>query len=449
MRKVLIITYYFPPSGGPGVQRVLKFVKYLPQFGFEPVVLTVMNGDFPAVDESLLKAVPRGVKVVRTKIFEPYDIYRKLTGKKAGAAVDVENIPSGRKKGLAEGIAEFIRSTFFIPDARIGWLPYAVSEAAKIIESEKIDVLYSSSPPYTTAVIAKRLKRKTGIPWVMGLRDPWTGFISAPQRWFLPAAIDKHMEKSSVDHADGVEVAWEGIGKDLKQKYSELDPSKIFYIPNGYDSEDYPDVAAVRNEKFTIAYTGSLYGRRNPRTLLDAVKALRNDREISPEKFRIVFAGRFGSEVREMFAEPELRGMIDVKEYLPHEESIKLLLQSDLLVLIVDESELSAEIVPGKVFEYIGGRKPIIAFAPEGAAAQIIRETGSGVVVRSSDVSGAKSAILSFYREFTGKERSSGKVSSLFAPKEEVIKEFERREATKKLSSLFTKIVERKNEQAA
>jgi glycosyltransferase involved in cell wall biosynthesis len=331
----------------------------------------------------------------------------------------------------------------------VGWLPYAVPTAEDIIKKEKVDIIYSSSPPYSTALIARRLKKKGGIPWVMGLRDPWTGFISAPKRWFLPAAIDKRMEKDSVDCADAVEVAWEGIGKDLIGKYREMDPSKIVHIPNGYDSEDYPEVLPSKEEKFRVTYTGSLYGRRNPRTLLDAVKALKRSGEISADRFRVTFAGRFGSEVREMFSEPELGGMIEVKEYLPHEESIKLLLQSDLLVLIVDESELSGEIVPGKVFEYIGSRKPIIAFAPEGAAAEIIRKTGTGVVVPQNDVAKAKLVVLSFYEGLISRRPSSTNSKEFFDPNEDAIKEFERKEATKKLSSLFTEIIERKNGQAA
>lgn len=436
MKKVLVVTYYFPPSGGPGVQRVLKFVKYLPQFGFDPIVLTVADADFPAVDESLLKAIPKNVKVVRTKIFEPYNFYRRFTGKEAGAAVDVENIPSGKKKGIMERIAEFIRSTFFIPDARVGWLPYAVSSAMRLIEEENVDIIYSSSPPYTAALIAKRLKKRTGKPWVMGLRDPWTGFISAPRRWFLPAHIDKSMEKKSIEVADAVEIAWEGIGKDLANKYSDLELSKLVHIPNGFDSEDYPNLPLAKDKKFCVTYTGSLYGKRNPRTLLDAVKRLKTSGEISCDNFKLIFAGRFGGEVREMFAEPELDGLIEVKEYLPHEESIKLLLQSDLLVLIVDESELSDEIVPGKVFEYIGARRPIIAFAPDGAAARVIRHTGTGIVIGQNDVEAAKAVIISFFSR-TEQEKN------LFAPDENAIKEFERKEAARKLSVLFNKILER------
>lgn len=447
MRKVLIVTYYFPPSGGPGVQRVLKFAKYLPQLGYEPVILTVDEGDYPAKDESLLKSIPPEIKVIRTKIFEPYGMYRRLTGKKPGSAVDVENIPTGKKRRPAERFAEFIRSTFFVPDARVGWLPFAVSGGMEAVAHDGIDIIYSSSPPYTSALIAGSIKRKSGLPWVMGLRDPWTGFISAPQRWFIPAAIDRRMEHSSVTNADATEVAWEGIGRDLRSKYQDINDNRIVYIPNGFDSEDYPAAPAENKGRFTITYTGSLYGRRNPRTILAAVQKLRAEGKISPENIRLIFAGRFSSEVREMLADPALNGMIDVKEYIPHEESIKLLLMSDLLLLIVDESPLSAEIVPGKVFEYIGARKPIIAFAPEGAASKILRNTGAGFVVAPEDVAGAARLIGSFCG--AGGEEYSAKKSGVYAPDEEAIKQFERKEAARKLASLFTKTLERKNGQTA
>ncbi len=402
-------------------------------------MLTVADADYPAVDESLLNSIPPATKVVRTRIFEPYDIYRRFTGKKAGAAVDVENIPSGKKNGVAESIAEFIRSTFFVPDARVGWLLYALPAALELVEKEKIDIIYSSSPPYTSALIAMKLKKKTAKPWVFGLRDPWTGFISSPQRWFLPKWIDRSMEKSSVESADAIEIAWEGIGKDLRGKYPDLDSSKIIYVPNGFDSEDYPEEPQPKDARFSVTYTGSLYGRRNPSTLLDAVKRMRAAGTISPENFKIVFAGRFGAEVRAMFAEKELEGLVDVRGYLPHEQSIGLLLRADLLALIVDDSSLSDEIVPGKVFEYIGARRPIIAFATEGAAARIIRDTGTGLIVAPGDVDAAVSALSSLIAH-----KVRGEKLDFFSPREWVIKEFERAEAARKLSDIFNRILERK-----
>jgi hypothetical protein len=191
MKKVLVVAYHFPPGGGPGVQRVLKHVTYLREAGWQPVVLTVENGDFPARDESLMAKIPSDVAVVRVPILEPYDIYRRFMGGK-GAAIDVNvNKADSQRTGIKERIAEFIRATFFIPDARVGWLLTAVKRGEAVIREHGIEAIYSSSPPYTCALIARALKRRTGLPWVAGFRDPWTQFLTTPDRWFLPAAIDR------------------------------------------------------------------------------------------------------------------------------------------------------------------------------------------------------------------------------------------------------------------
>ncbi|MGB2867925.1 MAG: hypothetical protein WBD36_05705, partial [Bacteroidota bacterium] len=340
MKKVLIVTYYFPPSGGPGVQRVLKFVKYLPQFGWEPVVLTVQDGDFPARDESLLQEIPGNVHVYRTKIFEPYRIYRKLTGKAPGAAVDVENIPKpGEKKSLAESAAEIIRGTFFIPDARIGWFPYAVPQGIQIIKNEHIDAIYSSSPPYTAAVVARELHRKTGLPWIAGFRDPWTGFLSTPDRWLFPRKIDEYLERSVAEDANLIEAAWVGINADFQEKYPHINRLKFLHLPNGFDSEDYPEFDGKPNERFTVTYTGSMYGKRNPETLLRAVKELIEEKKVDPSKVRLKFIGRFGGDVRAMFSEFPSEDVVEVVGYVPHGESIRELLAADALLLVVDESK--------------------------------------------------------------------------------------------------------------
>lgn len=431
MKKVLLVTYYFPPSGGPGVQRVLKFVKYLPQFGWHPVVLTVQDGDFPARDESLLDEIPEDATVYRTKIFEPYRLYRKLTGRPANAPVDVENIPQERKrKSMAETLASFIRSTFFIPDARIGWYPYAVPQGLEIIRKEKIDAVYSSSPPYTTAIIAQKLHRKTGVPWLAGFRDPWTGFLSTPRRWWLPRSIDRYLEHSAFNDADCIEGAWKGILKDIMDKEPDIDCQKLFYLPNGFDSEDYPAIPSSRNEKFTVTYTGSMYGKRNPKTFLQAIEELVSEGKVNPETMQVKFIGRFGSEVNEMFQSSPLHKSIRVVPYLPHSESVKELLRADALLLVVDEVDGSEEIVPGKVFEYIGARRPIIALAPQGAIAELIRETQSGFIAPNRDLSAIKSAFLECYTKY-GYHRQE------FQPNPAAITKYERREITRHLAALL------------
>ncbi len=432
MKKVLIVSYYFPPSGGPGVQRVLKFVKYLPEFGWQPVVLTVQDGDYPARDESLLAEIPQHTIVYRTKIFEPYRLYRKLTGKPPNAPVDVENIPQGGRQGgsAMESLAEFVRSTFFIPDARIGWYPYAIPEGLKIIKEQKIDAIYSSSPPYTTSVIARKLHRATGVPWVAGFRDPWTGFLSTPDRWFLPRAIDEHLERAVFNDANAVEAAWRGILIDIIAKDPNVDQKKLFHLPNGFDRDDYPVLDAQANERFTVTYTGSMYGKRNPRTFLRAVEGLVDHGKVDPEKITLRFIGRFGSEVREMLQGSSLRDSIEVVSYLPHSKSVEALLRSDALLLIVDEAAGSNEIVPGKVFEYIGAQRPIIALAPDGAIAALMRETRSGLVAPNQDIPAIQAAFIECYDNFLYHKRK-------FEQDREAVKRYDRREITRQLAALL------------
>ncbi len=436
MKSVLVVAYYFPPSGGPGVQRVLKFVKYMREFGWQPVVLTVESADYPARDESLLKEIPDDVPVYRTKIFEPYDWYRKFTGKKAGTPVDVNTIPSsGARRSMAERLAEFIRATFFIPDARIGWYRHAVKEGLRVIQKHDISALYSSSPPYTSALIARRLKRLTGLPWIAGFRDPWRGFLSTPKRWFIPDLVDRYFERHTYLECDRMEVAWTGIRKDFAAKYPGIPVEKVIHLPNGFDSDDYPDLPPLRNERFTVTYTGSMYGKRNPKAFLEGVRTAIKSGKVSLDDIQLQFVGRFGDEVMQMLRDPVLAPAISILGYLPHSESIQRLLTSDALLMVVDDYPGNEEIVPGKVFEYIGSHKPIIALAPEGAVSGIIRETRSGIVCSSHDHTCIASAFLTLFNRWKRGER-------LVEPDENAIRQYERREITKRLSTILDEITQ-------
>lgn len=434
MKNVLIVTYYFPPSGGPGVQRVLKFCTYLLEFGWRPIILTVKDADYPARDESLLNEIPSEAVVYRTPIFEPYDIYRKFTGKKKGTPVDVNTIPKpGEKRSLQEAIAEFIRATFFIPDARIGWKKSAVAEGLEIIRNHDIQAIYSSSPPYTCSLIARELKRRSGLPWIAGFRDPWTGFLSTPKRWFLPAMIDRHYEHAVFAECDRMDVAWEGIRKDFHAKYPDVPTDKVAHLPNGFDSADFPTVEVLAKEHFTVTYTGSMYGKRNPETFFAAVARLVERGLVDPARIRLQFIGRFGAEVRAMFDHPVLDGSIVVHEYMAHAASVRHLFQSDALLMVVDDFTGNEEIVPGKVYEYIGSGRPVIALAPEGAVTRVIEETASGRCARSQDIDGIADIFLDFYRQW-----DAGTLGT--AQKRADVAQFERREVTRKLASLLDEI---------
>lgn len=437
MKNLLIIAYYFPPSGGPGVQRVLKHTKYLREFGWNPIVLTVSNGQFPARDETLFKQIPEGTEIIRSKIFEPYDLYRKLTGKKPGTAIDVNTIKTENQKiDFKEKIAEFIRATFFIPDARIGWFRSATIAIDQLMKEKQIDAVYSSSPPYTCSLIARYVKRKYNLPWVAGFRDPWTDFISSPKRWAIPKKIDKSLEYSVFKEADFVEAAWLGIIKDALQKYPKLDQTKFIHVPNGYDSADFPQIQPIENERFTICYTGSMYGRRNPKAFFEAIQLLINDAFFTAQDFTIRLVGRFGNEIHEMIDNATFRQSIEVVPYLPHGESLKQLMSSDALLLIVDESKESSEIVPGKVYEYIGMRKPIIAIAPiPSAIADLMEETQSGIAAHQSEIQKISEIIKNYYNYWKYKQ------DKYYNPNELAIAQYERKNAAQKLSEILNNLL--------
>lgn len=438
MKNLLVIAYYFPPSGGPGVQRVLKHIKYLREFGWNPIVFTVRNAQYPAFDYSLLDEVPKDIKIIRSKIIEPYDVYRFFTGKKKGVSIDVNTIKNESQKiSWKEKIAELIRSTFFIPDARIGWYFSSKKELKKLILENKFDAVYSSSPPYTCSLIARYVHRKLSIPWIAGFRDPWTDFISSPKRWFLPKKIDRYLEKSVFATSNFVECAWEGIIKDALKKYPDLEKTKFIHNPNGFDSTDYPTIYRTENEKFTLTYTGSMYGRRNPEALFNAINLLIDENRINREEFLIRLIGRFGDEILEMIDNSGFKNSIEVIPYLPHSESLQYLLKSDSLLLIVDESKESEEIVPGKVYEYLGTLIPLLVIAPEKSAiSDLIAETGAGLLAHQSDVKLIAKNFVILYENW-----KAGRKLETFNPV--AIKKYERKESARNLAKILDRLFEK------
>lgn len=442
-KYVLFVSYYFPPAGGPGVQRVAKFARYLGEFGWTPIMLVPENPEYQALDKSLAKELPADLIIRKARIFEPYDLYRKFTGVKKGVSLDVAVNKRGAKKSFKQRVAEFIRATFFIPDARIGWYKNAVAEGVKITKEYPVSMIYSSSPPYTVSLVARKISKLSGIPWVAGFRDPWTGFESStPNRWFLPKAIDKKLERSVFTDAKMVDVAWEGIREDVRGKYSEIPVSKFVHIPNGFDSADFPehDIAkrAVRqrSEKFVITYSGSLYGPRNPRTFLEAIRKLIALGSVEKEKLHLRFVGRFGPDIHEMLDAPDVASMVEKIDYVAHSRAVELVQDSDALLLIVDDTATVGAIVPGKVYEYLGAMRPLIAFAPpDGAIGELLKETNGGRAIAQSDADSAALYIKTLYDAWQRGEQTSSIM------KTEVISKYERREETRRLAEVFDSLV--------
>ncbi|MBN1348408.1 glycosyltransferase family 4 protein [candidate division KSB1 bacterium] len=406
-KKVLIVTYYFPPSGGAGVQRVLKFVKYLPEFGWQPVILAPLNADYPAYDETLTREIPNTIKIFRSKILEPYKFYRKLTGKEACEAMDIATLSRDGKqhRKATERISEFIRSNFFIPDARIGWYPFAVRAGQQAIRDEQIDVVLSSAPPYTCHLIGKALKKSSKLPWICDFRDSWVGWLSAAQRRGLAYKIECRMEHSVLSQADRILTVSPGVQDDLLSRNQDLRDNRWIHLPNGYDSEDFSGLEPIPQkspEKLTITYSGSLYGNRNPDGLLKALKDLIEADPSWRQVLQLIFVGRVGKPIQEQLNHEKFTGMIKLIPYVTHSESIRYLLASDLLLLIIDDAPANKGILTGKLYEYLGARKPILALAPEGNAVDLIRELNAGFIAPPKDAARIKDTLIQIRKMWLG-----------------------------------------------
>ncbi len=442
-KRVLVVTYYFPPSGGAGVQRTLKFVKYLPQYGWLPVVLTARDADYPAYDATLGAEVPAEVPVCRSRILEPYRLYRRLTGRRADEPLDIASLTreERRRRSLSEQVAEAVRNWLFIPDARVGWLPFAVDKGLRAARHYQVAAIYSSAPPYTCHLIGLCLSMGTGLPWVADFRDSWVGWLSAAQRPPLPQKVDCFLEQLVLARADAILTVSRGVADDLASRHPEVRDSRWNLLPNGYDGADYEDLAPLpRPDRFVLTYAGSLYGHRNPQPLLRAARRLLAARPEMRHRLLLRFVGRTGGFIEEMLRDPALNGVVELVPYVPHRESLRFLLASDMLLLIIDDAPANKGIITGKLYEYIGARKPILALAPEGDAAALIRSLALGEVVPPEDELAIEKVLQKAYQNWT-----RGRLALTRANAEQ-IEAFERRRLTQQLARILDALVEPEND---
>jgi hypothetical protein len=427
MRQALIITYYFPPCGGAGVQRTLKFVKYLREFGWEPIVLTAQDADYPAWDPSLENEIPADTLVYRAPLFEPYALYRRFTGKKTGESTDMAALSHGKNRHhLTEKISELIRSSFFVPDARIGWLYPAFSVGKQILTRHRIEVIFSSAPPYTTHLIGRKLARWSKKPWVADFRDSWIGWLSAPQWRPLWARImEKRMERAVLHDADKILTVSNGVAEDLLSRHPELRDKRWKLLPNGYDAQDFIDVIpAARSTRFNITYTGSMYGPRNPEML---IQALENMSPAQSQKYLVRMVGRVDEAILSRIRSSGVAGCFEHIPYVTHAQSLAYLLAADAALLIIDDAPENRGIVTGKVYEYIGAGLPVLALAPEGDAADLIRTNRLGLVAAPRDMGAIQSALQQIAMEPFHRNSAMG--------------QFERRYLTGELAAVFNQVV--------
>lgn len=381
-KKVLIITYYWPPSGGSGVQRWLKFVKYLPQFGWTPYVFTPENPSFDSKDESLLRDVSSDVEVIKLPIWEPYDVFRSLSHMVSGKGVKSTDFISTGKKSWFGKIATFVRGNFFIPDPKIFWVKPSVRFLKDFLSDQKIDTIVTTGPPHSMHLIGLRLKKMDpSLKWIADFRDPWSEWDIYDHLSLTKLARMKHkrLERNVLRSATGVIT----ISPFHVKRLELLGGRKVELITNGFDDDDFKSMIHQRTEKFTIRHIGVVDELRDPRPFLRCVMELVQQNEDFSKDVLIEFIGNINSALIDYVKnQPGLEGLVHFKRPINHQQLISIYGQTDILLLVLTNTSIAPGNLPGKLFEYIASGKPILCIGPEdGDAAKIIDQSMLGTVV--------------------------------------------------------------------
>ena len=410
-RSLLIIAYYFPPAGGAGVQRTLKFTKYLPEFGWNPIVLTVTPQAHRLHDDAFLAEIPPQTQV--------YTAHAWLLPHK-----------------LPWRLRHFLSTWFMVVDEQIGWYIPALKKAKELLNTHHITAIYSTSSPYTDHLIGLSLKRASKLPWLADFRDPWYGNFARHYPTRIHRQLDQTLEGRVVHGADRIVVVSEPMRSDLLSRYPDLEAGKIITISNGYDPADFIDCqpAQFPHNQMVIVYTGSFYARnRTPEKFLNALAAAIDSGLIPKNQIRVDFIGNIGGRSTRYIAETGLKDVVNLKGYLPHRETISHMLSADILLLIIGSSPGSEAVLTGKIFEYLAANKTILALAPKGAAARLISEANAGVVVDPDDVQTISSALAELYSRWKRGELESRSIPS-------VVQKFDRRLLTSTLAEQLDQI---------
>ncbi|VXB94730.1 MULTISPECIES: glycosyl transferase family 1 [Chryseobacterium] len=376
-KKILIITYYWPPAGGPGVQRWLKFAKYLPEFGWKPIIYTPENPSYPLLDESLMKDVPEDLEIVRTKIWEPYQLAEKLnkSNKKFKAGqFDVGNNQSWKSK-----LSIWVRGNFFIPDARVFWVNPSTQFLEQYLKINNIETVVTSGPPHSMHLIGLNLKKKfPDLKWIADFRDPWTE-ISYYKHLKLTKKSDKkhHQLESEVFKNADITLATSYTDAENFRKNG----ANAFCITNGFDETDASTSLSTTEKasKFTLSYIGVLEQLRNPENLWKALDNLVKTNTDFAENFNLKFVGRIDDKILKVIEKSSLKNHIQNLGYVSHDKAVDEMAKSSLLLITNFPNDSSKGIIPGKIFEYLATGKQIISFGPnEADVAKILDETKAG-----------------------------------------------------------------------
>lgn len=422
--KVLIITYYWPPAGGPGVQRWLKFVKYLPGFGIEPVVYVPENPTYPLIDKGLLAEVRPDVTIIKQRITEPYS-WASLFSKGKTQKISSGIIADKKKQSAMEKFMLWVRGNVFIPDARVLWVKPSVAYLSKYIEENGIETIITTGPPHSLHLIGLELKKQLNIKWVADFRDPWTTIGYHKELKLGPSAEKKHkdLEREVLNAADTILVT----SPTTKKEFEALTAKPIEVITNGYDVEKVERQPV--DEKFTLAHIGSFLSERNPRILWKTLAELVKENKEFKEKLELKLIGAVSQEVLNTIEEFRLGRFVNNIGYVPHGEAVAHQRKSQVLLLVEIDSEDTKCIIPGKLFEYMASERPILAIGPEGADfAGIIQSTNTGVFATYTEKEKIKETLLNYFNEYMQGKLQSNAIG---------LQQYSRKNLTGKLAGLL------------
>jgi hypothetical protein len=425
LKKVLFITYYWPPAGGATINRIFKFSQYLPEFGWEPVILTTKDGDFPFVDESLLKEVNPETKVFRSAGFSLHKIFKKVSPKS-----NKNFVPYGftdqSKNSFMDNLSRWVKYNF-IPDTRFPWYFGTARKAIKIIREEKIDLIFSSSPPQTNHMVARKAARKTGIPWVADFRDPWTDVFwlldnSKRMKWIH--RWDKRIERKTINRMNAIVTVGPSLVRILQRKTDK----QINLITNGFDERYFIGEDYKRSEKFRIIYAGSISREQHPECFFNSLTEAMKNQEFRKD-MEMLWLGNFPTYIHDIVETLDYKVKISFSPYTHYSDSIKMIRNSDLLLLIIPKTKDNDCIITSKIFEYIGAGRPVITYGPEqGDASLILQETKCGKVFDYDDAIGSTAFILEQWRLWKD-NKNNGQLGDIMR--------YSRKSLTGKLAGIF------------
>lgn len=425
-KKVLIFTYYWPPAGGAGVQRWLKFTKYLKEFKIEPIIITVdeASSSYTQIDESLNIEIDSEQRVYKTKSFEPLNIFSFFAGKKNVPYAGFANV---NKKTTLQTISRFIRGNFFIPDPRKGWNKYAIKQASLLLQQEKINTIITTGPPHSTHLIGRELKKKFKVRWICDMRDPWTDIYYYKDLLHIKTIkkIDASLEKKVFIESDEIITVSSGLKEIFTSKSNHIPSQKVHVIPNGYDQCDFKQLASKKNNQLIISYVGTMAEIYQPEPFFDAFQQCL----INGIPIELNLVGKISPIILEEIKNRGLSSNVNMVGQVSHNEAIKHMQSSDILLLLIPNTPDAKGILTGKFFEYLAAKKPIIAHGPiDSDISKILKETNAGEIFNFNDHHNIANKINTIYKEyFIGNRKFESKN----------IDNYNRKNLTKKLAEII------------